>query len=112
MGGIARENDMKALCVGGIEDHVHILLSFPATIAVSKGIQLIKGGSSKWVSDTFRGLRDFEWQEGYGAFSISISSAPDTIKYIENQAEHHRKTTFKEEFLAFLQRHNIPFDPR
>ena len=112
LGGIARENDMKALSVGGIDDHVHVLVSMPATIALAKSVQLIKGGSSKWVHDTFRELRDFEWQEGYGAFSVSISNVSDTIAYIEHQAEHHRTKTFEEEFIAFLERHNIPFDPK
>jgi REP element-mobilizing transposase RayT len=112
LGGIARENDMKTLAVGGIYNHIHILLSMPATITLAKAVQLIKGGSSKWVHDTFPGLQIFEWQEGYGAFSVSISGVPDTIKYIENQAEHHQTTSFEDEFIAFLERHNIPFDPR
>src|SRR4030066_1287802 len=65
MGGIARENNMKALSIGGMQDHVHVLLSLPATLPVSKAVQLIKGGSSKWIHDTFAGLRKFAWQEGY-----------------------------------------------
>jgi len=73
MGGIARKNKMRALAVGGTADHVHILLSIPSTTPIAKAIQLIKGNSSKWISDTFPGLRNFAWQEGYGAFSISVS---------------------------------------
>jgi REP element-mobilizing transposase RayT len=95
-----------------MEDHVHMLVSLPATLAIAKAVQLIKGGSSKWVSDTFREFHDFEWQEGYGAFSISISGVPDTVAYIENQEQHHRNETFEEEYIEFLNRHNIPFDPR
>jgi putative transposase len=112
MGGIARDNGMKALAVGGVEDHAHILLSLPSMMAIAKAIQLIKGGSSKWVHDTFPRLHDFGWQEGYGAFSIGVSQGDTTIKYIHNQREHHKKKTFQEEFLAFLKRHNIEYDPR
>ena len=112
MGGIARENKMKALAVGGTADHVHILLALPSTISIAKAMQLIKGGSSKWISDTFPMLRNFTWQEGYGAFSISISGIDDTIAYIQNQEEHHRGRTFEEEFLSFLKRHGIAYDER
>ena len=112
LGGIARENKMKALAVGGIEDHVHLLLSLPSTIEVAKAIQLIKGGSSKWVHDTFPEHRDFAWQEGYGAFSIGISQLEETKRYIATQREHHRRRTFQEEFLAFLKKHGIEYDPQ
>ena len=71
LGGIARENKMKAIAIGGTTDHVHGLLSLPATMSFAKAVQLIKGGSSKWVHDSFRDHRRFAWQEGYGAFSVS-----------------------------------------
>ena len=112
LGGIARRNKMKALAIGGVEDHIHILLSLPSTVALSKAIQLIKGGSSKWAHETFPDLRNFSWQEGYGAFSVGISQMPDTIAYIESQEEHHRKRDFKEEFLAFLEKHQIEYDAK
>jgi REP element-mobilizing transposase RayT len=112
MGGVARDNNMKALAVGGTADHIHILLSIPSTTPIAKAIQLIKGNSSKWISDTFPGLRNFAWQEGYGAFSISVSGIDETIAYIQSQDEHHRKRTFQEEFLAFLRKHNIAYDER
>jgi len=112
MGGIARENKMKALAIGGIEDHAHVFLSLPSTLSIAKAIQLIKGGSSHWVHETFPSHRDFEWQEGYGAFSASISHIDDTIAYINNQREHHRKTTFQEEYLAILKKHGIEYDEK
>ena len=112
MGGMARENNMKALAVGGTADHVHLLLVLPSTMSIAKVIQLVKGGSSKWVSDTFPMIRQFAWQEGYGAFSVSVSMIDHTIAYIQAQNEHHRKRTFKEEFLAFLKRHGISYDER
>lgn len=110
LGGIARENQMKALAIGGVADHVHILLSSPATVSISKAMQLLKGNSSKWVHETFPGLRAFSWQEGYGAFSIGINGIEETRAYIAAQEEHHRTRTFREEVIAFLQRHDMPFD--
>jgi putative transposase len=112
MGGIAREHGMKAFAVGGVEDHAHLLLSLPTTISIAQAIQQIKGVSSKWIHDTFPEHRDFAWQEGYGAFSIGVSQVDGTISYIRSQAEHHRKKTFQEEYLAFLKRHGIEYDER
>jgi putative transposase len=112
IGGIAKENGMKTLAIGGVADHVHVLLSLPATMAVAKAMQLIKGGSSKFVHETFPDQQAFAWQEGYGAFSVSISHIEETVAYIQRQAEHHRKKTFEEEFRAFLHKHNIECDER
>lgn len=112
LGGIARKNAMRALAVGGTDDHVHILVSLPATLSVSNAVQLIKGSSSKWIHETFPSCRDFAWQEGYGAFSISMSGVKDTISYIDTQEEHHQRTTFEEEYLAFLKRHEVEYDER
>jgi putative transposase len=103
---------MKALAIGGIEDHVHILLSLPATISISKAIQLIKGNSSKWISDTFEQVRNFSWQEGYGAFSVNISIIEETINYIKNQTTHHQHKSFKDEFIKILNKHGIAYDER
>ena len=112
LGGIARQNKMRALEVGGVEDHVHILLSLPSTLSIAKALQLIKGGSSKWVHETFPEHRLFGWQEKYGAFSVSVSQLDRIIRYIRNQQEHHRKITFQEEFLALLKKHRIAYDER
>jgi putative transposase len=112
IGGIARENRMKAIAVGGTTDHVHALLSLPATISFAKAVQLIKGGSSKWVHDTFREHRKFAWQEGYGAFSASSSQAEKTIAYIHRQKEHHDKRSFEDEFIELLDKHGIEYDRR
>jgi putative transposase len=112
IGGIARENRIKALAIGGTLDHLHALLSLPSTMSFAKAVQLIKGGSSKWVHDTFSRYKKFEWQEGYGAFSVSASQVQRTIAYIQAQKEHHRKRTFQEEFLDLLDKHGIEYDPR
>src|ERR1700736_3174961 len=77
LGGIARENQMKPLQIGGIEDHVHVLVGAPPTLAPSKIAQLVKGGSSAWIHTEFPELRDFAWQDGYGAFAVSKSNVPD-----------------------------------
>jgi putative transposase len=69
LGGIARENGMKAFEIGGVSDHVHLLISIPATVAVSKAVQLIKGGSSHWIKEQFPKVTAFAWQDGYGAFT-------------------------------------------
>ncbi len=112
LGGIARQNGMKAIEIGGMPDHVHILLSLPSTLSIAKALQLIKGGSSNWVHKTFPEHRLFGWQVKYGAFGVSVSLLDKTIQYIKSQEEHHRKVTFQEEFLALLKRHRIPYDER
>jgi len=110
LGGIARKNGFKALIVGGTQNHVHILLSLPATMPLAKAVQLIKGASSRWMNE--KHTSDFGWQEGYGAFTVGISQKDHTIAYIRSQAEHHRKRSFEEEFLAFLKRHGVECDPQ
>ena len=104
LGGIARENGMKALEIGGVTDHVHILVSVPATMALSKAVQLIKGGSSPWIKESFPNMAGFAWQDGYGAFTVSESELNTVRDYIRQQPEHHRTKTF-EEYKAFLERH-------
>ncbi|MEZ5424989.1 MAG: IS200/IS605 family transposase [Pyrinomonadaceae bacterium] len=111
-GGIARKNKMKILATGGMPDHVHLLVSLPGTISVSKALQLLKGGSSKWIHDTFPDQRLFEWQRGYGAFSIGVSDLKRTIRYIKNQTEHHRQRSFEDEFIAFVIKNGIEYDER
>ena len=111
MGGVARENKMKALGIGGIEDHVHLLLSLPSSLPVATAMQLIKSTSSHWMSNA-AAIPHFEWQQGYGAFSVGWSQVEDTLAYIAHQNEHHRKHDFQAEFLAFLKKHRISYDPR
>jgi REP element-mobilizing transposase RayT len=112
IGGIARDSKIRALAIGGTEDHIHALLSLPATMDFAKAARLIKSGSSKWVHDEFPQREDFGWQEGYRAFSVSRSQVDRTIAYIERQKEHHRKRTFREEFVDLLDKHGIEYDPR
>jgi putative transposase len=109
-GGIARNNKMKALAIGGAGDHVHILISLPSTLSVAKAMQLLKGNSSKWIRETFPNLHSFAWQEGYGAFSIGISGVDATMSYIRNQAAHHRTRSFREEFVTMLRRNKLKYE--
>src|SRR2546423_5687349 len=109
LGGIARQNKLTAIEIGGVEDHVHILLSLPPTVSIAKALQLLKGGSSKWVHETFSDQRLFGWQAKYGAFSVSVSQLDKIIEYSKSQPEHHRKMSFKEEFIALLKKHRIQY---
>jgi putative transposase len=105
MGGIARENEMAALAVGGVADHVHVLLSLSRTASVAKAVQLLKAGSSKWLNELDG--RSFAWQEGYAAFSVSVSQRQKVTNYVLGQAEHHKRMTFAEELSQLLRAHGI-----
>ncbi len=109
MGGIARTNGFTAVVVGGTGNHVHLLLALHADMPVAKAVQLIKAGSSKWLHEQ-KGLPLFSWQEAYGAFTIGASQISRTIFYIQNQAEHHRKRGFEQEYRAFLRAYGIAHD--
>ena len=111
MGGIAREHGMKAPGIGGTEDHVHLLLSLPSSLSIAMAMQQIKSFSSRWMTETCH-VERFEWQEGYGAFSIGQSQVSATLAYIAGQKEHHAKRDFQAEFLAILKKHGIDHDPR
>ena len=112
LGGLARELKGKAYAVGGITDHVHMLVGLPPSVSISDALRFIKSNSSGWVHEKWPKRSRFAWQLGYGAFSVSRSNAPDVIRYINNQEMHHRKITFQEEFLDFLHKHEIEYDPR
>jgi putative transposase len=110
LAGIAKQHNLHPHQIGGVEDHIHMALSCPPTIAVSKIAQLMKGNSSKWIHDSYSHLRDFAWQEGYGAFSVSCSNLPRVITYISNQRAHHETQSFDEEFQLLLEKHGLIFD--
>ena len=112
LGGMVREVNGKAYGINGTADHIHLLVSLPPTIALSDAMKIVKANSSRWISEKWSTRKAFGWQTGYGAFSVSRSNVPDVLKYIANQEEHHRKITFKEEFIAFLKKHEIRYDER
>ena len=95
-----------------MEDHVHAIFSLSKNDALRKIVEEVKKGSSKWMKTDGTNNRDFHWQNGYAAFSVSESTLPDVRRYIENQREHHRKMAFQEELRALLTRHGIEFDER
>jgi REP-associated tyrosine transposase len=110
MAGIAKNHGFQAIKIGGVEDHAHVLLLLPATLALAKAIQALKSGSAKWMNDLSTS-RDFAWQEGYGAFSVSSSQTDAVIHYIEGQKEHHSRRTFDEEFIGLLKKYGVKYDP-
>lgn len=112
LGGILRNNNAKLLAAGGMPDHVHLLVSLLSTITVAKAVNLLKSNSTTWVKKNIENMGRFHWQEKYGAFSVSKSSEEKLFQYIANQQEHHRQRTFKDEFLALLEKHEIDYDER
>jgi REP element-mobilizing transposase RayT len=111
LGGTVRGLGGVALEIGGIADHVHILMGIKATHCLSDMVREIKSESSRWVHG-LEGGKDFAWQEGYGAFTVSPSHCDAVRTYIQNQAEHHRVRTFRDEYLDFLKRAGVEFDER
>ena len=110
--GIARTLDSHVHEIGGVQDHVHVFLSLPRTLSVSQLIEEMKKGSSKWIKTKGDFYRNFSWQAGYGAFSVSQSNYDALRKYIQNQEEHHKTVSFQDEFSLFLERYAIKFDER
>jgi REP element-mobilizing transposase RayT len=110
LGGIVREMQGTAFIVNGTTDHVHLLISLPPSVALSDAMRVLKTNSSRWMNDEKRVA--FAWQAGYGAFSVSQSNAKAVSEYIARQEEHHRKISFREEFVAFLRKHEIEYDER
>lgn len=109
MAGIAKNHGVYAHAIGGIDNHVHALLTIPPTLPLSKAVQTLKANSSRWMHEN--GADAFEWQEGYSAFSVSESLVPAVVDYIEHQEEHHRKRDYKAELEALLRKHGIRFSP-
>jgi REP element-mobilizing transposase RayT len=112
VGGTLRKEGDILLEIGGMPDHVHLLVRLKADHSVSTMARTIKASSSKWVHQTFPDRQNFAWQTGYGAFSVSESQAATVRRYIQGQAEHHARLSFKDELIALLRRHRITFEER
>jgi len=112
MAGIARNEFGRALVIGGVEDHVHGLLSLRTDVPIAEAMRKWKSLSSGWVHKTFPQQQAFAWQSGYAAFSVSHSMTGRVTRYINEQQAHHRKRTFEEEFMAFLDAHGVEYDPK
>lgn len=110
--GVLRNQGCRLIEAGGTENHAHLLFSMAKQASISELVRDLKSNSSGWIHREFPSSREFAWQVGYAAFSVSYSALDDVKKYIENQKEHHRTRTFQEEFLAFLEKHHIEYDPK
>ena len=112
VGGILKNHESRLLDAGGAADHVHLLISQSKNVSLSSLMKDVKKDSSLWIKTKGRQFRNFHWQDGYGAFSIGNSDIPELKKYIATQKEHHRKRTFKEELIEFLDEYGIAYDER
>lgn len=110
MTGIVTNKKHKLLAINGVADHVHLLIGLSPTIALSDLVRDIKNNSSKFINQKKLVVGRFQWQTGYGAFSYSRSQRPNVIKYIENQEEHHKVKTFREEYLEILRKFDVDYD--
>jgi REP element-mobilizing transposase RayT len=112
MTGVIDAMKAKLFWINGPSDHVHIAISTNPDISVSDCVRTIKANTSRWIHQRFEGLRDFGWQEGYSAFTVSKSNIQTVVNYIKNQREHHNTVTFEEELKSFLEKHGVKYDPR
>lgn len=111
--GILKQWQSPALVIGGTEDHVHTLFSLSKNYALKKIVEEVKKGSSKWMkTEEGAAIRDFQWQAGYAGFSVSQSNVEGVRRYIQNQAEHHRRMTFQDELRALFKRHGLEYNER
>lgn len=110
--GIVNNREQKLLAIFAMPDHVHLLVGMKPSISISDLVRDIKAGSSKFINDSKWINGKFNWQEGFGAFSYSKSNLDNVVKYILNQEEHHKKRTFKDEYLDFLEKFEIEYDEK
>jgi putative transposase len=110
--GTLRNIKCPSLIVGVVKDHVHILCNLSRTVTIAKLVEEVKTSSSVRIKEEGPKLKDFHWQNGYGAFSVSQSNVEEVKRYIANQEEHHRTRTFQEEFRLILEKHGIEYDER
>ena len=112
IGGILNNHESRLLTAGATADHVHLLISQSKNVSLSALMKDVKKDSSAWIKTKGSAFRNFHWQDGYGAFSIGRSEIPELKKYIASQKEHHRKRTFKEELIQFLDEYGVAYDER
>ena len=109
--GIVKRVGGSLIDVGGMPDHIHLLIRLPTNLSVADAVRTVKANSSKWINEQATHMK-FGWQRGYGAFSVSHSDMPRVIDYVRNQERHHRARSFEEELEALLKRHSIEYDKR
>ncbi len=112
IGNLINESNCKTIIVNGVDDHVHCFFGLKPVVSVSELMKTVKAKSSKYINDNHLTKQRFEWQEGYGVFSYSQSSIDSVYKYIQNQEEHHKKQTFRQEYLDFLLAFKIEYDEK
>ena len=112
MGGTLRGIGCIPLIVGGMPDHIHLLIGMGREITIADVVKTTKASSSRWIHDTMPEMAGFAWQSGYGVFAVSQDRVPGVRAYIEHQEEHHRMKTFQEEYREFLEKHGIVWDER
>jgi putative transposase len=110
--GIVQNRGNKLIQIGGVADHIHLFVGLKPAESIAELMKWVKGDSSEWINDKKFLKHKFQWQTGYGAFSYGHSQIDAVCKYIQNQEEHHRKKTFMEEYLDFLEKFNVPYDER
>lgn len=110
--GVARNFHVKTIAINAVSDHIHMLVQIPAATAIADIVGKLKANTSRFIHEKWPGRSRFEWQQGYGAFSVSRSGVHGVVRYIANQEEHHRKRTFQDEYLEFLARYEIEYDER
>ncbi len=112
LGGICKNLDCQPIKVGGYTDHVHILCMLSKKIALMKLLEELKSHSSKWIKTLDDSLKNFYWQDGYGAFSVNPAEVANVINYIANQHEHHGGMSYQDEYRAFLDKYGMDYDER
>lgn len=112
IGGISNNNQSKLLAANGTKNHVHLLVSMSKNIELSELVGDIKRDSSKWIKTKGKDHGQFQWQDGYGAFSVGYTQIEDVEKYIANQKTHHAKISFEDEFRYFLNKYDMDYDER
>ena len=110
LGAASNKHHVTPVQIGGVEDHVHVLVSAPRTKAPSQIVQYVKGSSSRWINASIPELDGFAWQTGYGIFSVSRSVVRTTARYIANQRAHHAHFSFEDEYLKLLQQHSVKIE--
>jgi REP element-mobilizing transposase RayT len=110
IGNLINETNCKTIIVNGVEDHVHCFIGLKPVVSVSELMKTVKAKSSKYINDHSLTSERFEWQEGYGVFSYSQSHVDEVYKYIQNQEAHHKKQTFRDEYLDLLNKFKVEYD--
>jgi len=112
IGGCLKSYDSFPYIVGGVEDHIHIACSLPRTITISELVEKLKRSSSHKAKEIAPAGKEFGWQTGYGAFSLGQSQLKHVVNYINSQEEHHKKQSFQDEFIEFLEKYNVQYDSK